>query len=131
MFKFFLDVYRKKICTFSGSIVTVNYDKNGVDAKVCFKQINNGEYTKGKIPVTKHINVLTGVIIGKKSWGLWLNEWSDGICEWSFTLDEILNEFKEKNITIPEPLLLDFKNRIEKKKQIRNLKYLESLKMQV
>ncbi len=80
---------------------------------------------------TKHINVLTGVIIGKKSWGLWLNEWSDGICEWSFTLDEILNEFKEKNKTIPESLLLDFKNRIEKKKQIRNLKYLESLRMQV
>ena len=59
-------------------------------------------------------------MIGKKSWGLHVDMWSDGICEFSFTLEEILEEFSSKNIEIPESFLLDFKNRIDKKKRIRN-----------
>ena len=60
-----------------------------------------------------------------------MDQWSDGIVDWSFTLEEILNEFKIRNIEIPEPLLLDFENRIHKKKMKRNdLEYerLRSLK---
>ena len=130
MFSFFLEVYRKNICTFCGSIVNVEFNIDSVDSKICFKQINNGEFTQGKIPITKHPNILRGVIIGKKSWGLWVNEWSDGICEWSFTLEEILEEFKNKDIKIPDQLLLDFENRINKKKHLRNLKYFQE-RMQV
>jgi hypothetical protein len=55
------------------------------------------------------------VIIGKKSWGLFLNEWSDGIVEGSFTKKEIIKEFYENNIIIPESLLKDFENRIIQK----------------
>ena len=58
---------------------------------------------------------MRGVIIGKKSWGLWIKEWSDGIIEGSFTKKEILSEFEKFNIEIPECLLDDFENVIYKK----------------
>ena len=66
-------------------------------------------------------------MIGKKSWGLWVDQWSDGIVDWTFTLEEILEEFSSNNIEIPESFLLDFKNRIQKKKEIRNQKEIERL----
>lgn len=53
-------------------------------------------------------------MIGKKSWGLFVNEWSRGISEGSFLKKEILEEFKNKNIEIPSSLLTDFENRIIK-----------------
>lgn len=62
-----------------------------------------------------HPNLLKGVIVGKKSWGLWLSEWTDGIISGEFTEKEILNEFKNKNIKIPESLMLDWNNVIIKK----------------
>lgn len=64
---------------------------------------------------TRHPNILKGVIIGKKSWGLWLNEWTDGIVEGSFTEREILNEFKIRGIKIPDSLLKDWNNNIIRK----------------
>jgi hypothetical protein len=70
---------------------------------------------------------MESVIRGKKAWGLWLDQWTDGIVDWTFTRQEILNIFEEKNIKIPESFLKDFDNRLEKKKRIRNLKYLEEL----
>lgn len=79
------------------------------------------------IPITRHPNILRAVVIGKKSLGLWIDQWSDGIVEHSFTLEEILEEFSSKNIEIPECFLLDFKNRIQKKKEIRNQKEIERL----
>ena len=81
----------------------------------------NGEF-KNKELVSIHPNIFKGVVIGKKSWGLWLNEWTDGIIEWSFTRDEILQQFCEKGIEIPEKLLVGFDNTILKKKVIRNEK---------
>lgn len=66
-------------------------------------------------------------MIGKKSWGLWVDQWSDGIVDWTFTLEEILGEFSSRNIEIPESFLLDFKNRIKKKKEIRDQKEIERL----
>jgi len=54
-------------------------------------------------------------LIGKKSWGLWLNEWTDGIVEGTFTKYEILEEFSKNGIVIPESLLTDFNNRLWKK----------------
>jgi len=62
---------------------------------------------------------LKSVIIGKKSWGLYLNMWAEGIADWCFTEEEILKEFEERGIRIPESFLLDFKNRINKMKEKR------------
>jgi hypothetical protein len=76
---------------------------------------------------TRHPNIVKAVVHGKKSWGLWVDQWSDGICDWTFTEEEILGEFQKWNIQIPEPLLKDFRNRIKKKKRIRNQQYFEML----
>ena len=70
--------------------------------------------------MTRHPNIVRGVIIGKKSWGLFLNEWSDGIVEGSFTKREIIKEFEDNGITIPESLLKDFENRIVQKMKKRH-----------
>ncbi|MEK6829513.1 MAG: hypothetical protein AABY15_05285 [Nanoarchaeota archaeon] len=113
--------------SFCGSIVEVKFDVNEEEGKFCFRKLENGEYKKGEIPISRHSNILKGVIIGKKGWGLWVDQWSDGIVDWTFTKEEILNEFKIRNIKIPESLLKDFENRIEKKRRVRNEKYLESL----
>ena len=127
MFSFFLKSYRSGILNFCGSIVNVDGNCNSSDAKFCFRKIENGEYKPGEIPKTRHPNILKGVIMGKKSFGLWVDQWSDGICENSFSEQEILSEFEKLGITIPEPLLIDFRNRIDKKKRIRNRGYLEKL----
>ena len=45
--------------------------------------------------------------------------WSEGIGEWLFTKEEILDQFYEKKIQIPSSLLKDFENNIEKQKEKR------------
>lgn len=100
--------------TFCGSNVEVKFDKNGEEGKFIFRSFENGEF-KIDIPVTRHPNIVKGVIVGKKSWGLWLNQWTDGISEGSFTKREILEEFDKYNITIPESLMNDFNNVLKKK----------------
>ena len=55
------------------------------------------------------------MIIGKKSWGLFQQQWTDGICEGTFTKKEILSEFEKFKIVIPDCLLEDFENTIYKK----------------
>jgi len=127
MFTFFLQSNRKGILTFAGSGVETEFDIDGDEGKFCFRKVENGEIKRNKPIVTRHPNIVRSVVQGKKSWGLWVDQWSDGICDWSFTEEEILGEFQKRNIQIPEPLLKDFRNRIEKKRRIRNQKYAESL----
>jgi len=118
MFSFFLKSYRHKILDFCGSEVITIFDKTQRDGKFCFKSFDNGVYSKDQISKgikTKHPNVLKGVIVGKKGWGLWKNEWSDGISEGLFTKREIIDQFTECGIKIPESLMLDFDNTILKK----------------
>jgi hypothetical protein len=67
--------------------------------------------------------MLYSVIKGKKSWGLWIKEWSMGISECNFTKEEILQQFYDYNIKIPESLLKDFDNNIQREKIKRNQKY--------
>jgi len=129
MFEFFLKSYRCGILDFCGVEVIIKNDINKVSGKEGFRMYDNGLF-KNKDIISKHSNILKGVIIGKKSWGLWVNQWSDGIVDWTFTLDEILEQFKENNIEIPKPLYDDFINRIEKKKIRRNELYLKELKKQ-
>lgn len=80
---------------------------------------DDGHFKGGKVITSRHPNILRSVIIGKKSWGLWLDQWTDGIADWCFTREEILDEFKNRNIIIPESFLKDFDNRLEKKKKKR------------
>jgi hypothetical protein len=61
-----------------------------------------------------HPNILKGVIVGKKSWGLHVKMWSEGISDGYFRICEIIDDFTNKEIYIPEPLMIDFENTIKK-----------------
>lgn len=114
MFIFFLRSYRSGILTFCGTDVKTNINSSSGDAMYSFREYDNGRY-KGVVSIpTKHPNILKGIIIAKKAWGLWSKEWSQGIVEGSFTKKEILDNFNERNIIIPESLLLEFENKIDK-----------------
>ena len=127
IFNFFLKSYRHGILTFSGGQdFEVIYDPNGLDGKECFKHFEDGSFKSpdpSKLPVirTKHPNIVYGVIKGKKSWGLWKGEWVDGIVEWSFTREEILSQFTDIGIVIPESFIIEFDNLFEKRKVKRYL----------
>lgn len=88
----------------------------------------DGQYKHGKVPVTRQSNVLRSVMIGKKSWGLWVDQWTDGIVEWTFTREEILSQFTEKGIVIPDSFLREFDNMLERKRQRRNDTYLNEIR---
>lgn len=113
-------MYRKDLITFCGSKVNVEFDVNGEDGKMCFLNVDNGVYGRGDTIKTRHPNILKGVLVSKRGWGLWLDQWTGGINEWCFTKEEILNEFKIRNIEIPEPHLKEFENLTEKKRKKRN-----------
>lgn len=97
--------------------VKVTYNVNGKDGMVSFKEYENGVMKLYNLS-TRHPNILKGVIIGKKSWGLWLQEWTDGISEGSFTTREIISQFD--GIKIPESLMTDFYNVLHKKIMARS-----------
>jgi len=126
MFDFYLKCYRTGLLTFCGVKVEVNFDVNGHEGKFSFREFDNGRF-KNQIPVSKHSNILKGVITGKKGWGLWVKTWSEGIVDFCFTKEEILEEFTKRDIEIPEPLMKEWDNLIDKLKMERNLKELERL----
>ena len=113
IFEFFLKSYRTGLLTFCGSHVDVEFDPDGDEGKYCFRQYENGQMKNHNLK-SRHPNILKGVVTGKKSWGLFLNMWSEGIAEGSFTKREILEEFNKRDIKIPESLMVDFENRIYK-----------------
>lgn len=97
------------------------------DGMMTFRKFDNGDYRKLPI-ITRHPNVVYGVIVGKKSWGLFLNEWTDGIVDWTFTLEEIESIFKDQNIIVPISLWKDFLNTLDRKKKIRNVRYYNEIR---
>lgn len=127
IFNFFLKSYRKNILTFCGYKVNVDFDIDSDDGKFGFRRYDNGEIKIHNLK-SRHPNILQAIIIAKKSWGLFLDQYTDGIVECSFTKEEILNEFSKNGIKIPEPFLLDFENTIIRKKNKRNLLELNRLK---
>jgi hypothetical protein len=124
--------YRSGLLNFCGTEIKTHFDIEEPDGKTCFKNFENGIYTKDEFfegIKTCHPNVLKGVIVGKKSWGLWRNEWSDGISECLFTLDEIIEQFTNENIVIPESLLNDLKNTIKRKKMNKYKEFIKNEKI--
>ncbi len=96
---------------FCGCDVIVHSDPKGKSSKECFKDFENGK----KDTITNQPNIFKGVIIGKKSWGLHVKMWSEGIGDGEFRMKDILEDFERKNIKIPEPLLKDFENTVRKR----------------
>jgi hypothetical protein len=120
MFTFFLKSYRSGILEFCGSSIQVKFNQDGDDCKFCFRKFENGQVKLEQLE-SRHSNVLKGVVAGKKSWGLWVEQWTSGINEWCFTREEILGEFEKRDIKIPESLMKEFDNLVEKKR-IKRLK---------
>ena len=123
MFEFYFTIYRTGVINFCGSNFVVDYVKNGSDAKFSFREYDNGRF-KFINPKSRHTNVLKAVISGKKGWGLWVGQWTEGIVDWTFTKEEILKEFESRGIEIPEPLMIEWDKLISKMKQTRNENYL-------
>lgn len=97
---------------FSGTYnPNIIFDISGEDCKEVFMKFENGKF-KNKDIVTKHPNIVFGVIKGKKSWGLHVKMWSEGILEGSFRKVEILNEFKNSNVEIPNSFYKEFMDSI-------------------
>ena len=92
------------------------------EGKFVFRSYENGDY-KHTEPISRHSNIVKGVIVGKKSWGLFVNEWSTDISKGFFTKSEILYEFDIRGIKIPESLLEDFDNKIYLKRKIHTDHY--------
>jgi hypothetical protein len=46
---------------------------------------------------------------------LWCDQWGDGIAEGTFLKREIIEEFENKGIKIPDSLMKDFEDRIYRK----------------
>jgi hypothetical protein len=70
---------------------------------------DDGHYSKGKNKmISSQPRIMEAVIQGKKSWGLWVQQWTDGIVDWTFTEEEILGQFNKNGINIPESFLNDF-----------------------
>lgn len=122
MFFFFLNSYRKGLLTFGGEKIDIIFDINGPNGKETIRRYENGQYKTIPI-ITRHPNIVKSVITGKKSWGLHIRMWSEGIQEWLFTKEEILSDFVTKNITIPKSFKNDFDNWIKKhlKKRYENI----------
>jgi hypothetical protein len=99
---------------FCGTKIEVFHDSNGPDGKMCFRMFEDGQFKKWDKITTRHPNVMKHVLMGKKGLGLWLKEWSMGISEGSFSRKEILQEFEDRKIFIPECFLKDFDNMILK-----------------
>jgi len=122
LFNFYVTCHIDGILSFCGSDVITAYDKLSFNAKLSFKLYENNEFNDANIITSTEPNILRHAILGKRSWGLWLNEWTDGINEGSFTKNEILSEFKRRNIMIPASLLMDFNNTLYKKNKFDILK---------
>lgn len=116
VFNFFYLISRKGLITFCGQQIYVYHDVNGPDAKLVFRNFEDGHYNKGQKIVTRHPNVVFNVLTGKKGWGLWKDQWAEGIADWTFTKEEILEEFNQRNIEIPEQFMKEFEDFIWKKK---------------
>ena len=112
MFNFYLSVYRTGLITFCGvGVDEIESDPNGAEGRYAFREYDNGRYKQG-VPPMRHPNILRAIIIGKKGWGLWCKQWAEGIGQCLFTKHEILEEFREHGIVMPESIETEFSNLI-------------------
>lgn len=125
MFRFFLDSYRRGLLEFAGVSVEILYDQNGTSGKETFRKFEDGQFKNRDIK-SVHPNIVSAVIIAKKSWGLHSRMWAEGVAEHVITKQEILDTFLDNKIKIPDVLLKGFDNEIMKRKIAIIDEYLEN-----
>ena len=136
-FWFFFSLVRKGVITFCGEDIKDKYmlqlDPEGLSCKEVFRKFEDGFYAikededgnkKREPMITRHPNIIETVLIGKKGWGLWTDQWTDGIAECSFQRHEIFSTFEDVGLEIPEHFMNEFENRLRQKQ----VKYFEFLK---
>lgn len=106
--RFYLHCYRKLKLTFAGIAVPVVQDIHEASAIEVFKAYENGS----KSLITKHSNVLQAIIIGKKSWALHLDMWSNSIAEGTLFKFELLEYFQSCGVIIPAKFMQEFNNAV-------------------
>lgn len=127
IFNFFLNSYRRGLLTFGTEFVDVRHQLGGLSGRETFRRFEDGQYKKNP-PVTRHVNIVHGVIVAKKSWGLHVKMWTEGIVDCDFTIDEIVKSFEDKGIKIPEVLLKGLINEVRRGKDKRIEDYLSGIK---
>lgn len=120
IFNFFLISGRKGLLTFGGSGTDVKFVSGGYSVKEAFRRYDDGEFKDEKgVPspiLTRHVNLAHVVVMAKKSWGLHVKMWAEGIADCDFTIDEIKESFREVGLEIPTSLLKGFENEVQKRK---------------
>lgn len=116
MFSFYFKLYRSGLIDFCGSATPITYDPEASDAKVAFKEYENGVFKKTGIPITSQPNVLYGVLVGKKGWGLWCDMWAEDIAKFIESKYERYQIFEEYGIELPEAIDREFNNLIWQKR---------------
>ena len=124
MFAFFLTSYRNGLLTFAGSEVIVSFSTDAPNAKEAMKRYETGEH---KQLVCRQNNVLQAVITAKKSFGLHVKMWSEGIADHDFDIQEVLDTFNEYGIKVPDCLLKGLHNEITERKIALNDIYLKNI----
>lgn len=107
---------RSGLITFCGVGINVKFDVNGPSGRGCIDNYENGFYRNGIPIVSRHPNIVKSVLVGKKGWGLWVKEWSDGIGDGLFTKEEIMHEIESRGIELPKSMMDDFDTLIERRK---------------
>lgn len=115
-FNLYLALNRSGVIMFCGSKTEVTYSKSGPSAKKVFMLYENGNYKNGKPVETKHPNLVKAVLVAKKGWGLWVDEWSSGIAEGLFTKQEIMDFFGNSGVLLSDAFQKELNDSIRRKK---------------
>lgn len=118
-YNFFIKSVEANILDFCGSNIKIEYNKVSYNALITYRLYETGKYKNQDVIECAEPDLLKKVITGKKGWGLWVDQWSDGIAEGTFTKAEILKQFADNNIEIPESLLKDFNYKVYSKYKIK------------
>ena len=117
-FMFFFLLSRTGLIDFCGERVTVHpTNDRRMTSRHCFRLFEDGRYGQGRKIECCQPNILRHVLMGKKGWGLWRTQWSQGIGQRPFRKEEIMEEFEKKNIRIPDCFMVEFDKAIEKNRR--------------
>lgn len=118
-FRFFFLLSRRGLIDFCGERIAIEKTNDRkMTARHCFKLYEDGRYGMGKTIQCCQPNIMRHVMMGKKGWGLWRGQWSEGVGHRLFRKEDIMEEFEKRSIVIPDCFMKEFDNAIEKEKRM-------------
>ena len=120
-FMFFFRLSRRGLISFCGErIVIESTNDPKLTAKHCFRLFEDGRYTMGRVIQCRQPNILRHVLMGKKGFSLWCNQWAEGVGQGLFSREEILFEFDLRSVVIPECFMIQLEKAIGKVTRFTN-----------